>query len=340
SCYHRIHRPITWIPAFAGMTSLLDSISQNEARSLRPAQLPGNLLQQRSLVTGQTPHAFPRNLVQQSVHVFGALFWIRIRRRYHRTLRAPFHYRVAARHCFIRTWQSVATLLRTLHLGNRLRIGIIRHSRDVTANLVEARAVRRVQIDPREHEATDVRHERDRPAGISREVRERHPHVPRDRPYSEPHCTNRHDAEYVDLVVGPLERVGENHTDHRAGCADHSTVLLEQQMEYSAAESAPQIEVGECTRSERAFHARAEHPQHDHVRRDVREARVYEHVGADRPPVGRKLRRRQTQPRRNVCRPDWRRQLDEINQYVERDEPLDSRCYTDAGLEIRCVEFG
>src|ERR1035437_2154562 len=88
-----------------------------------------------------------------------------------------------------------------------------------------------------------------------------------------------------------------------------------------AAQSAEEIEAQELTRTPLPLHARPEEPERVHVQREVPEAAVHEHVRADRPPLVAEILRLEPERELDVARLQ-NRELDEIDENVDRDQPL------------------
>ena len=77
-------------------------------------------------------------------------------------------------------------------------------------------------------------------------------------------------------------------------------------MRNCATESAPQVELDKTAGAPLLFETRAEHPEREHVEGEVRQPRVDEHVGPERPPCRRKARRVESEDRINGIGPEQR----------------------------------
>src|SRR5689334_24501906 len=97
-------------------------------------------------------------------------------------------------------------------------------------------------------------------------------------------------------------------------------------MRYSTADTGPQVEPNESLGSPFLFQTRSEHPQREHVEREMRQPRVDEHVRDDRPPVGGETRWIEGECGIDGVRPE-QRELQEINADVQRQQPLNGARY-------------
>src|SRR4029079_384906 len=88
----------------------------------------------------------------------------------------------------------------------------------------------------------------------------------------------------IDLIVRPAKRIGEKHSHDRCRSTDKSRVSIEQHVGDSTAYAAPEIEIEKCARAPDLFDSRTEHPQRQHVEREMPEPAVYEHVRRNSPP--------------------------------------------------------
>src|SRR3954462_10208665 len=105
-------------------------------------------------------------------------------------------------------------------------------------------------------------------------------------------------------------------------------------MRNCATDSTPEIEIDKASRSPQVLDARAEHPQRQHVERDVPQTRVHEHVRRNCPPLRRELRRLETECSKNTITAE-QRDLEEIHSHVRRYQPLNG--WRHSGLRLRIV---
>src|SRR2546421_27406 len=104
-------------------------------------------------------------------------------------------------------------------------------------------------------------------------------------------------------------------------------------MRESPSDSAPQVELNEGASSPDMFEPRAKHPQREHVKREMREPRVHEHVRDDSPPrIWKSCRIESEDGVDRFLREQ--RELQEIHAYIQGQQPLNSARHA---RRIRCV---
>jgi hypothetical protein len=109
--------------------------------------------------------------------------------------------------------------------------------------------------------------------------------------------------------------------------ADEPATANEQRLEHDAAKPAEQIKPREFLVAPRMFEPRAKDVQAVHVRDEMPQSGVHEHVRDGRPPTPRQRAGIEAEPRRHVLvRHDGH--LQERHRDVDRDERLDAWCQT------------
>src|SRR5215217_8967139 len=220
------------------------------------------------LFAGQALDAMLRDLVEHHVETLsGDTARIcsspREKRRAHR-LRGN---RIALRYYLIDSLSSIATVaISWPHAGDGAKciLGLIGHRRNPAPEIVEPAKCRHPEIHPPKCKTAEMRK-----PGDARAASDSHSKIDGCKPDHEPSRLHRNDAEDINLFVRPPKRVREQHSHYGSRSSNKDRASIEQHVRYSAANAAPQIEVDECARSPCVLYARSEHPERQHVEREM-----------------------------------------------------------------------
>src|SRR5687767_3429635 len=178
-------------------------------------ELPGHLLQQCLLFTGQTLHPVLRDFVEHHVEPLGCFSRLAPRTRKHSSSHSLGCDRIALRHYFI---DSIGSLGPVTVAWNppwycAIRVfRLIRDRRNPAPEIVEATEGRYPQIDPSERQPAKMSEPAD--SGSTLRRRDAHRKIDQSEPHDQPARFHRQHAEHVHLFVGPSECVREQHSHH------------------------------------------------------------------------------------------------------------------------------